>query len=194
MIDKKDVTKENVRQYLEENRGKLINLSDAYLSDANLSDANLSDANLSGAYLIGANLRDANLSDANLSGAYLIGANLRDANLRDANLSDANLSDANLSGAYLRGAKILDSNRNEITLKKAHDFRNLYKYSCILFIAENNDIYIKMGCFTRKKEDWETDFHNNNSEFPEGAQQTLLRKNALDFIINYAKIMGYCDV
>jgi len=139
MIDKKDVTKENVRQYLEENKGKLIDLSGA-------------------------------------------------------NLSGANLRDADLIRADLIRAKILDSNKSEITLKKAHDFRNLYKYSCILFIAENNDIYIKMGCFTRKKEDWESDFYNNNSEFPEGAQQTLLRKNALDFIINYAKIMGYCNV
>jgi len=124
----------------------------------------------------------------------LSGANLSGANLRVANLRGANLSGAYLSGANLSGAKILDSNKNEITLKKAHDFRNLYKHSCILFIAENNDIYIKMGCFTRKKEEWETDFYNNNSEFPEGAQQTILRKNALDFVINYAKIMGYCDV
>jgi hypothetical protein len=129
MINKKDVTKENACQYLEENEGELISLSSANLSYANLG-----------------------------------------------------------------GAKILDSNKREITIKKAHNFRNLYKYSCILFIAENNDIYIKMGCFTRKKEDWESDFYNNNSEFPEGAQQTLLRKNALDFIINYAKIMGYCNV
>jgi len=55
----------------------------------NLSWADLREANLSGADLRGANLREANLSWANLSEANLRGADLSEANLRWADLSEA---------------------------------------------------------------------------------------------------------
>jgi hypothetical protein len=85
-------------------RGALIDLSEADLRGLPLWGADLSGADLSGA-----NLRRANLSDANLSGANLILADLGDA----ANLSRANLSVANLSWASFIQADLSDANLSE---------------------------------------------------------------------------------
>jgi len=106
--------------------------------------------------LRGADLGGADLSGAYLSGAYLSGADLRGADLRGADLSGADLSGAYLNGAYLSGVKI----------KKAQVFTGLYKYVCIPIISEDDQLYIKFGCYTRLLSEWESDFWNNPSEFP----------------------------
>ena len=143
-------------------------------------------ANLYGANLRGANLRDAYLSDANLRFADLRFADLRDANLRDANLSGANLSGADLYGANLRGANLSgadlrdtdlrDANLSGIKIKRAIVFTGLYKYIVIPFISDDNEKYIKMGCYTRKLSEWKSDFWNNDNEFPNnGSEMSNLR-------------------
>ena len=150
--------------------------SGAYLSGANLSGANLSVAYLSGANLSGANLSGANLSVADLSGAYLSGANLSGANLSGANLSVADLSGADLSGAYLSGAYLSGANLSGVKIKKAIVFTGLYAYVVIPIISEDGKQYVKMGCYLRTVEDWDNDFWNNNSEFPnDGSVKSNLR-------------------
>jgi len=141
-------------------------LSGAYLSGAYLRDAYLRDADLSGAYLSGAYLRDADLSGAYLSGAYLRGADLRDAYLRDADLRGADLRDAYLRDADLRGADLRGAYLSGIKIKKAQVFTGLYKYICMPIISEDDKLYIRLGCYTRLLSEWESDFWNNPSEFP----------------------------
>ena len=103
---------------------------------------------------------------ANLSGAYLRGADLRDANLRGANLYDANLS-----GVYLSGKKI----------KTAAVFAGLYDYTVMPYITEDGEKWIKMGCHNRILSDWESDFWNNPTEFPDdGSVKSNLRLMAFE--------------
>ena len=150
-------------------------LSGAVLSGADLSGAVLSGADLRGVDLSDAVLRGADLSGADLRGADLSGADLRGAVLRGADLSDAVLSDADLSGAVLRGADLsgadlsgtdLSVDGKPVKIKKAAVFTGLYKYLAMSFITEDDVEYVKLGCYTRKIEDWEKDFWNNENEFP----------------------------
>ena len=119
-----------------------------------------------------ADLRGADLQGAYLRGAYLQGADLQGAYLQGADLQGADLQGAYLQGAYLRGLKI----------KKAVVFTGLYKYICIPFISEENEIYIKMGCYTRLLSEWENDFWNNPREFPnDGNIESKYRLMAFEF-------------
>ena len=110
------------------------------------------------------------------SGAYLSGANLSGANLSGANLSVADLSGADLSGAYLSGAYLSGANLSGVKIKKAIVFTGLYAYVVIPIISEDGKQYVKMGCYLRTVEDWDNDFWNNNSEFPnDGSVKSNLR-------------------
>ena len=150
---------------------KKANLRGADLYGANLRGANLYDADLRDADLRGADLRGADLRDADLRGADLYDANLYDANLRGANLYDANLRGANLRGANLRGKKI----------KTATVFAGLYDYIVIPYITEEGEKWIKMGCHNRILSDWESDFWNNPTEFPDdGSVKSNLRLMAFE--------------
>ena len=93
---------------------------------------------------------------ADLRGAYLQGADLRGADLRGAYLQDAYLRGADLQDAYLQGAEI----------KSAIVFTGLYTYLVIPYITKENEKRIKMGCYDRSLQEWESDFWNNNNEFP----------------------------
>ena len=42
---------------------------------------------------------------------------------------------------------------------------NLYKYTCGAWIENRGEI-IQLGCFTRTRKEWESDFWNNPKEFP----------------------------
>jgi len=144
---------------------------EAIRQGANLRGANLRGANLGNADLYGADLRGANLSGANLRGADLRGANLGSADLRGANLGSADLS-----GADLRDANLRDADLRGIKIKRAIVFIGLYKYIVIPFISDDNEKYIKMGCYTRKLSEWKSDFWNNDNEFPNnGSEMSNLR-------------------
>lgn len=53
----------------------------------------------------------------------------------------------------------------------------LYKYGVYIRI-EKNKTFIKMGCHDRTIEEWDSDFYNNNKEFPRGSDQLKLREEA----------------
>ena len=75
------------------------------------------------------------------------------------------------SGAYLSGA-----NLSGVKIKKAIVFTGLYAYVVIPIISEDGKQYVKMGCYLRTVEDWDNDFWNNNSEFPnDGSVKSNLR-------------------
>ena len=131
-------------------------LQDAYLQGADLRGADLRGADLQDAYLQGADLRGAYLRDADLQGADLRSADLRGADLQGADLRGAYLQGAYLQGAYLQGAEI----------KSAIVFTGLYTYLVIPYITKENEKRIKMGCYDRSLQEWESDFWNNNNEFP----------------------------
>ena len=150
---------------------KKADLRGADLYDADLRGANLYDADLRDADLRGADLSGADLRDADLRGADLYDADLRGANLRGANLYDANLSGVYLSGVYLSGKKI----------KTAAVFAGLYDYTVMPYITEDGEKWIKMGCHNRILSDWESDFWNNPTEFPDdGSVKSNLRLMAFE--------------
>ena len=153
-----------------------VYLRGADLRGAYLQGADLRGAYLQGVYLQGAYLQDAYLQDADLRGAYLQGADLQGADLRDAYLQGAYLQDAYLQGAYLQGAYLQD-----VKIKKAIVFTGLYKHIAIPFISEKDELYIRLGCYTRLLSEWESDFWNNDSEFPNnGSMKSKLRVFAFE--------------
>ena len=108
-------------------------------------------------------------------------ADLRGAYLRGADLTGADLAGADLTGADLRGADLTGANGESIKIKTAIVFTGLYRYVVIPFISEDDIKYVKMGCFTRKLSDWESDFWNNDNEFPDdGSEKSNLRLFAFE--------------
>ena len=94
-------------------------------------------------------------------------------------------SGAYLTGAYLRGAEIKD-----ITIKKYTVITGLYNYVVIPIISEDNVKWVKMGCYLRTVEDWNKDFWNNNSEFPDnGSEKSNLRLFAYETAKKWFKIV-----
>ena len=86
---------------------------------------------------------------------------------------------ANLQGAYLQWIKV----------KKAIILTGLYKYIVIPILAEDGQEYVTMGCYTRSVKEWQEDFWNNTSEFPnDNSIPSQLRKMAFDFAIKWIKI------
>jgi hypothetical protein len=63
---------------------------------------------------------------------------------------------ADLRGADLRGYKV----------KQAAVFTGLYTYTVISFVTEGGEHRIALGCYNRSVAEWEADFWNNLSEFP----------------------------
>ena len=89
----------------------------------------------------------------------------------------AYLRGADLRGAYLRGA-----DGEKITILKAAVFTGLYKYIAVSIITEDGKQYIRLGCYTRLVEDWDKDFWNNVSEFPnDGNLESQFRVMAYEF-------------
>ena len=103
-----------------------------------------------------------------------------------ADLSNADLSDADLRGAYFRGAYLSNADlrgakENKINIKKIAVFTGLYQYSVYAIIDSRNSKWIKMGCYLRRLKEWEKDFWNNTSEFPnDNSEKSQLRLFAFE--------------
>jgi len=142
----------------------------------------------SGADLHGADLSDAHLRGADLHGADLHGAHLRGADLSDAHLHGADLSDADLHGAHLHGAHLSDAEYKGLKIRKIAVFSYIYKYVAMPIITKEGN-YIRLGCYTRSVEEWDKDFWNNNTEFPDnGSVDSELRKLAYKTCKKWIKI------
>ena len=141
------------------------------------SYADLSCADFRGAYLRSADLSYASLSFTNLSNADLSGADFRGADLRGADLSYASLLGASLSNANFWGAKYKD-----VVIKHVRVFSALYKYQVWAIIAEDDSEWIRLGCFFRKREEWNENFWNNDEEFPnDNSEASNMRLAAFNF-------------
>ena len=122
---------------------------------------------------------------ADLQGADLQGADLRGAYLRGADLQGADLRGAYLQGADLRGAKIQGAK-----IKTCAVFTGLYDYVVIPYITDENENRVKMGCYDRSLTEWENDFWNNNTEFPNnGSVKSDLRLMAFETAKSWFKII-----
>ena len=140
------------------------------------------------ANLTDANLRRADLAGANLTRAYLTGADLRLADLRRADLTRANLTGANLTEADLTGAEYEICG---VKAKRFNVFKSLYRYSVIPIIDVNGHQYVKMGCKFNSRAEWENNFWNNKSEFPDnGSEKTELRKFALETAFRWLDLIA----
>ena len=160
-------------------------LLEAVKQGANLWGADLPGADLRGAYLQGAYLPGADLRGADLRGADLQGANLQGADLQGVNLQGADLQGADLQGADLQGV-----NLQGVKIKTAIVFTGLYDYVVIPYITEENVRRVKMGCYDRLLEEWESDFWNNNYEFPNnGSVKSNLRLMAFETAKAWFKII-----
>jgi len=90
------------------------------------------------------------------------GSDLSEINFRGVSLSDAYLQYADLRGTDLRGASY-----RGIIIAKMNIFSGLYKYKVVCATDLNSEKWVGLGCYFRKIKDWETDFWNNNIEFPD---------------------------
>lgn len=119
------------RDFRQDQEGKKLDLSYAYLVKANLNGAFLRGANFAGTNLREANLENADirevylgeaiLSRANLSGARLDKANYAvDLPVRRVDLSQAYLVKAKLIGARLTSANLSQADFNKADLRKAY--------------------------------------------------------------------------
>ena len=155
-----------------------------YKKENNTIKDTLIEAVKQGADLQGADLQGENLRGAYLRGAYLQGADLR-ADLRGADLQGADLRGAYLQGADLRGAKIQGAK-----IKTCAVFTGLYDYVVIPYITDENENRVKMGCYDRSLTEWENDFWNNNTEFPNnGSVKSDLRLMAFETAKSWFKII-----
>ena len=110
----------------------------------------------------------------------LIEAVKQGADLQGADLQGENLRGAYLRGAYLQGAKI----------KTCAVFTGLYDYVVIPYITDENENRVKMGCYDRSLTEWENDFWNNNTEFPNnGSVKSDLRLMAFETAKSWFKII-----
>ena len=109
----------------------------------------------------GCDLSGCDLSFSDLRGCNLRGCNLSFSNLRGCDLSGCDLRGCDLSGCDLRGCDLSGK-----TIKTAAVFTGLYTYIVIPYITEDNEKRIKLGCHDRLLSEWESDFWNNNDEFP----------------------------
>jgi hypothetical protein len=135
--------------------------------------------------LIEAVPQGADLQGADLQGAYLRGAYLRGADLQGADLQGADLQGADLRGADLQGKKI----------KSAAVFTGLYKYTVIPYVTEKDVKRVKMGCYDRTVSEWESDFWNNNNEFPnDGSVDSNLRLMAFQTALKWFEITAAVPV
>jgi hypothetical protein len=155
----KETVKELVRLAIE--KGECVDLQGVDLRGADLQGADLQGADLKCADLRRADLRGADLQRADLRRAYLQGVDLQGVDLRGADLQGAYLQGVDLQGVDLRGAYL-----QRVKIKTAVVFTGLYQYIVIPYITKTNEKRIKMGCYDRLLSEWESDFWNNNNEFP----------------------------
>ena len=186
------MTAKEIKEVLKLHKEYLIGNSQG--ERANLWRANLWGANLWRADLRGADLRGANLWRADLRGADLRGADLREVDLREADLREADLREANLWGADLRGANLWEVNLREANLWEVNlREANLRGATGIIYIQsqykyESYGYYLKdkkrvtLGCYDRTIEEWDSDFWNNEKEFPKDSSQGKNRFMIYTFI------------
>jgi len=137
--------------------------------------------------LSSANLRSADLRSANLRSADLRSADLRSADLRSADLSYADLSYANLSYANLSYADLFSPQNEPAKIKSAMGWIGLYNYWVFVAFTDKGT-FVRMGCHWRSLADWEADFWNNNSEFPNnGSSKSNMRLAAFTFTKEWIK-------
>jgi len=111
----------------------------------------------------------------------LVEAVSKKADLQVADLQVADLRGADLPGAYLRGAYLRGAYLRGHKIKSAQVFTGLYKYVTIPFITEEGEKRICLGCYNRSLKEWEADFWNNTSEFPnDGNYESVSRVFAFE--------------
>jgi hypothetical protein len=166
------------------------NLSNSKLSNSDLRDSNLSNSNLGNSDLSYSDLRNSNLSFSNLSNSILSNSDLRYSNLSYSDLRNSFLSNAFLMYTNLSHSNLSNAVRFNQTIKKFKRFDNLYRYDNEIIINTENKVFWGFGCFFRSLEDWEKDFWNNPTEFPnDGSEKSKRRWNAFLFLKNEVELM-----
>ena len=121
----------------------------------------------------------------------LVEAVKRGADLQGADLQGADLQGAYLQGAYLQGADLQGADLQGEKIKQAAVFTGLYTYIVIPYITETDERRIKMGCYDRSLSEWESDFWNNNNEFPnDGSIKSNLRLMAFETAKKWLEIVN----
>jgi len=96
------------------------------------------------------------------------------------------LTGADLRGADLRGADLTGADK----IKTSAVFTGLYKYIVIPYFTESGDKRVKMGCYDRLLSEWESDFWNNDAEFPNnGSLDSELRVMAFEVAKKWFEII-----
>ncbi|MCF6330988.1 MAG: pentapeptide repeat-containing protein [Sulfurimonas sp.] len=144
--------------------------NDVSLYKADLKNIDLTNVNLTSVYLRHANLTGVNLTNANLTDAYLRHANLTGVNLTNADLTNANLTNANLT------------NTKGIDYFKCY---HLYTYKSYILKQTGKEPRVRMGCFEKTIKESDSNFWNNDREFPNnGSEHSIDRLECYKIMIN----------
>ena len=67
---------------------------------------------------------------------------------------------------------------------------NLYKYSCGAWVDSRRGEIIQLGCFTRTRKEWDSNFWNNDDEFPnDGSEKSNARLRAFKMCCNFLDLI-----
>ena len=111
-------------------------------------------------------------------------ADLQGADLRRADLRRADLQEADLQGADLRRADLRRADLRRADLQGAEGIIRIesqYTYQSYGYYY-NNQLRVRLGCFDRTIEEWDSDFWNNEEEFPKDLPEGKNRLMIYNFI------------
>jgi len=110
-----------------------------------------------------------------------------DANSQRECVENAVKAGANLAGANLARANLLSPSGKSAKIKAAMGWESLYNYWVFVAITDAGT-FIRMGCKWLSIEEWEANFWNNNSEFPnDGSRKSNMRLAAYNFAKEWIK-------
>ena len=91
-------------------------------------------------------------------------------------LGGSTVEGSRVEGSTVLGGSIVEGSITKYTAMFAH---NLYKYSSFSYLNKKGVEIIQLGCFTRSRKEWESDFWNNPKEFPnDGSEKSQARLRA----------------
>jgi carbonic anhydrase/acetyltransferase-like protein (isoleucine patch superfamily) len=93
-------------------------------------------------------------------------------------LNGSRVDGSTVNGSTVNGSTVLNG---EITKYTAMFAVNLYLYSTSAYLNKEGNEVIQLGCFTRFRSEWESNFWNNDKEFPNnGSDKSKARLRAFN--------------
>ncbi len=195
--------KETVEKFLEKNKGK-------WIQQINLSNLNLSGIDFIGSKFYNSKFSNSEFDNSKFSNSIFYNSEFDNSKFYNSEFDNSEFDNSKFSNSKFSNSKFSNSKfsnskfynskfsnsefrkfiYNGVKVKRIASFIGLYKYDALVIISEENEVFIKMGCYFRKKEEWDRDFWNNTYEFPNDKSiKSELRKFAYETACKWAKLM-----